>query len=166
MRTFTRNTLLTTILSALAVTRASTVVRRDGVVVWSNHGTTEAPAQGTAIAPGEAFPFSYREANMCKDDAVKVSSYLSREPPTATDVMPEGQLAPGSFVYHFGDWTVSNWGLPSNNPPPQTLVMPVLTDTPGPGTPMWFSVLENYAHCPPHGQSNWFGLATTQVVYN
>ena len=99
------------ILSTLAATtRATSVSRRDGVVVWPNHGTTQAPAGGAVIRPGDAFPFSYKQANMCKADAVKVSSYLSRDPPTQAAVMPEGQLAPGSFVYHFGDWTISNWG--------------------------------------------------------
>ncbi len=110
MRTLTPTVFLAGILSTLAATRATTVARRDGVVVWSNQGTTQAPAGGSAIKPGATFPFSYKETNMCKDDAVQISSYLSRTPPAESAVMPNGQLAPGSFAYHFGDWTISNWG--------------------------------------------------------
>ncbi|PIL23588.1 hypothetical protein GSI_14901 [Ganoderma sinense ZZ0214-1] len=161
MRTLTPTVLLSSILTTLTTTRATP----GGVVVWSHQGTTQSPTEGAAIKPGAAFPFSYRQANMCKDDAVKVSSYLSRNAPSQSTVLPNGQLAPGSFAHHFGDWTISNWGLPSKNPPPATLVMPVLDGT-KPGTPMWFVVVENYAECPPHGQPNWFGLSTTPVVYD
>nr|VWO98004.1 Zn(2)-C6 fungal-type domain-containing protein [Ganoderma boninense] len=149
MRTLTPTVAFSGILATLTVTCATAFAKPGGVVVWSHHGKTESPTEGAAIKPGDAFPFSYRQANMCQDDAVKVSSYLSRAPPAQTAVLPSGQLAPGSFAHHFGDWTVSNWGLPSKNPPPATLVMPVLEGTPR-GTPMWFTVVENYADCPDH----------------
>ena len=172
MRTLTPTVLLTSILSTFVTgTGGVTLTGSPGaLMVWSHQGTMQAPAAGAAIKPGDEFAFSYRQANMCKDDAVTVSSYLSGNPPTQESVLSNGQLEPGSFVYHFGDWTASNWGewrsfdhgriqrwtwaymgttagLPSNNPPPATLVMPVLDGT-QPGTPLWFIVVENYANCP------------------
>ncbi len=83
--------------------------------VVPDHGTTTAPADGAAIAPGDSFPFSFQPApfgtQVCFSAYDGAHIYLSTSPPTAADV-PSGTsciLASGSFVVDLGSYVVPHF---------------------------------------------------------
>ncbi|TBU55376.1 hypothetical protein BD310DRAFT_856871 [Dichomitus squalens] len=164
MRLSAFTTIFAALLSALPMARPAAVERRQ-VIVWPAHGTTISPANGSTIAAGDSFQFLYKDSNFCESDVVTVAVYLSQTPPANSDVMANGRLADGTFEYYFGDYTISNFGLPpSSNAPPSSLTMPVLEGTAA-NTTLYFSVLEDFTDCPPNGQSTWFGIEATTVLY-
>ena len=79
-------------------------------IVESQHGTTVSPASGSTIAAGAAFSFSYTNENLCHSGYTPISVYLSTSAPTSSDVNSSGGLADGSYVSHFGDYLMANFG--------------------------------------------------------
>ncbi|KAL1952348.1 hypothetical protein VTO73DRAFT_1497 [Trametes versicolor] len=160
---FSTSTFLSALaLSAASFTQAASLVKRQ--IVIPTHGTTVAPADGSTITPGTSFPFNYEHANACESGYSPISVYLSTSPPTSSDVTNAGELADGSFVFHFGDYLIPNFGLPPmETPPPATLTAPTL-DGVADGTTLYFSVVELYRDCPGHVPLE-FGLETTTVNY-
>ncbi|KAI1789181.1 hypothetical protein LXA43DRAFT_893331 [Ganoderma leucocontextum] len=133
-------------------------------IVVSAHGTTVEPASGSTLTPGSAFSFSYTNEDYCHSGYSPISVYLSTSAPTSADVTTSGGLVSGSFAYHFGDYLIANFGLPTmGTPPPSTLTLPTLNGTVD-GNTLYFSVVETYNDCP-GGVPFEYGLETTTVVY-
>ncbi|PIL30851.1 hypothetical protein GSI_07019 [Ganoderma sinense ZZ0214-1] len=153
--------------SALALSFLSTGVTAAVAprqIVESQHGTTVQPASGSTLTPGAAFSFSYTNENLCHSGYTPISVYLSTSAPTSSDVTTSGGLADGSFVYHFGDYLIANFGLPTKEtPPPSTLTFPTVNSA-ADGQTLYFSVVETYRDCP-GGIPLEYGLETTTVVY-
>ena len=89
--------------------------------VIQNHGITTQPADGTVVAPGDSFPFSFTPTPFGTDACLGVyhpiDVYLSTLPPTPSDVRIGGSvfggvciLADGSFVNDLGLYLVSLFG--------------------------------------------------------
>ncbi|TFK86132.1 hypothetical protein K466DRAFT_600563 [Polyporus arcularius HHB13444] len=139
--------------------------------VVPDHGTTTAPADGAAIAPGDSFPFSFQPApfgtQVCFSAYDGVNIYLSTSPPTAADVTNTScTLASGSFVSDFGSYVVPHFsGLPPVGPgfPPSTFTMPTLNVTDD--TTLYLSVIEIFNDCKAGGTVFFCGIETTTVVY-
>ncbi|KAM5534369.1 hypothetical protein V8D89_011962 [Ganoderma adspersum] len=149
-------------LSFLSTGVAAAVAPRQ--IVESQHGTTVKPASGTTVAHGSAFAFSYTNQNLCHSGYTPISVYLSTSAPTSSDVTTSGGLANGSYVYHFGDYLIANFGLSTKGtPPPSTLTMPTVSGAAS-GKTLYFSVVETYRDCP-GGIPLEYGLETTTVVY-
>lgn len=108
MRFFTSTFLSALALSATSFTQAASLAKRQ--IVIPTHGTTVAPANGSTITPRTSFPFNYEHANACESGYSPISVYLSTSPPTSSDVTNAGELANGSFVFHFGDYLIPNFG--------------------------------------------------------
>ncbi|TBU22186.1 hypothetical protein BD311DRAFT_770829 [Dichomitus squalens] len=110
MRLSAFTTIFAALLSALPMARPAAVERRQVIYYWA----------------GDSFQFLYKDSNFCESDVVTVAVYLSQTPPANSDVMANGRLADGTFEYYFGDYTISNFGLPpSSDAPPASLTMPV-----------------------------------------
>ena len=89
------------------VTAASLKLRQ---IVDPEHGVTVQPPEGSGIVPGATFPFEYENRNFCESGYSAISVYLSTTAPTSTDVTSDGTLTEGSFVFHFGDFLIPNFG--------------------------------------------------------
>lgn len=107
-------------------------------------GTISAPANGTQIAPGEAFDFNYITRGDYGVSTYNISVWLATTPPTSfaqADVFMTG--------HYFGRFSYDNTG-PS---PPAQLVMPNFATPPGgfgagsnaTNVTTYFTVLEEYA---------------------
>ncbi|EJF58487.1 hypothetical protein DICSQDRAFT_110246 [Dichomitus squalens LYAD-421 SS1] len=134
-------------------------------IVDTAHGVTVQPSDGSVIVPGTAFPFDYENRNYCESGYSPISVYMSATAPTSANVTNDGTLADGSFVFHFGDFLIANFGLPPmETPPPSTLTPPTLSGIVD-GMTLFFSVVETYRDCPGNIPLE-FGLETTTVIYN
>lgn len=106
---FSTSTFLSALaLSAASFTQAASLVKRQ--IVIPTHGTTVAPADSSTITPKTMFSFNYENANACESGYSPISVYLSTSPPTSADVTNAGELVDGSFVFHFGDYLIPNFG--------------------------------------------------------
>ena len=154
-------------LSFLSTGVAAAVAPRQ--IVESQHGTTVKPAGGATLTHGSTFAFSYTNQNLCHSGYTPISVYLSTSAPTSSDVTTSGGLASGSYVYHFGDYLIANFGqyftppVPTilsqlltcpitglstkGTPPPSTLTMPTVSGATS-GKTLYFSVVETYRDCP------------------
>ena len=103
-----RFTLSTLTLSALSLASAANVPGERQVI--SAHGSTVAPPNGSAIAPGATFAFNYENSNTCEAGYSPISVYLSTSAPTDGDVTTGGELVDGSFIFKFGDFLIPNFG--------------------------------------------------------
>ena len=92
---------------ALSATAVSVAEKRQ---VVPDHGTTLEPTDGSTIAPGTNFPFSYQRRNACNTGYSPITVYLSTAAPASSDVTPDGHLASGSFILHWGDYLYANFG--------------------------------------------------------
>ncbi|KAI0719085.1 hypothetical protein C8T65DRAFT_60890 [Cerioporus squamosus] len=153
---------VTSVLTLLSVVDASALPKRQTIV--PQHGTTIQPANGTVVAPGESFSFTYQLMNYCFCTYVPVGVYLSTTAPTAADIA-RGELVSGSFIYDFGGFVDPNYGLqplpPSSpQPPPSSFTMPALNVSKD--TTLYLTVVET-DDCP--WAQGYTGFETTTIVY-
>ncbi|GBE83222.1 hypothetical protein BKA93DRAFT_725691 [Sparassis latifolia] len=156
-------------LVALAGHAASSPTKRQTIY---NYGTIDEPVVGTAIAPGETFPFEFTSVNLCESGYNPVSVWLLAEPPSDETFAVSGNyggFASGDYLYQFGDYLIPNFGLPPmNTPVPSSLVMPDLSAL-GEGVysnaTLYLAVVETYLDCPPDIPAE-YGVTSNAIIYN
>lgn len=79
-------------------------------IISSAHGSTSSPISGTAIAPGEVFPFVYNEANACESGYTPISVVLVSQPASNETLTSDGEITQDDVLYDFGDYLIANFG--------------------------------------------------------
>ncbi|KAI0325027.1 hypothetical protein GY45DRAFT_1261671 [Cubamyces sp. BRFM 1775] len=148
----------TFILAALcsSVVSATALPKRQTPAIWQSpfSGTLVSPTVDQPIALGGEFPFEFDVSSWCEPAFAPFTVYLTagREPPVFANVTASGALAPGTFIFNFGKFVVSRFGLSTSSPPPpSTLIMPApeaLNTTFRTESRFYLSIIEEFDGCP------------------
>ncbi|KAL1952413.1 hypothetical protein VTO73DRAFT_1562 [Trametes versicolor] len=147
----------TTIFTSLfAAVASAAVLPRQPATIWPSpfSGTIMAPTADQAMAFGVGFPFDYQVSSWCEPAFAPFTVYLTSgsAPPVFDNVTADGALADGAFVFAFGKFVVSRFGLPQEGtPPPTSLTMPAVDDLAldlSPETHFFLTVIEEFDGCP------------------
>ncbi|KAF8158915.1 hypothetical protein K438DRAFT_1686763 [Mycena galopus ATCC 62051] len=131
-----------------------------------------APAEGTHIAPGATFDFSYLSIADYGASSYNYNVYLFTDPPSA---IPTAQNLDFANGYFFGRFAEENYpGNPNPpNPPPPTLVMPDFSQSPGgwgtganaTNATFYLAVLEEYSTFT-GAVGNRISFTANRIIYN
>ncbi|KAF1985694.1 hypothetical protein K402DRAFT_379006 [Aulographum hederae CBS 113979] len=119
-------------------------------------GFITAPTNGTPIAPGASFPFTYNVRSDYCLTSYNYTVWMLTSPVGFPPIVFSDLLTGVATGHYFGRWSqdsVSNPNPP--NPPPRELVMPDFSERPGgfgSGTSVadlevWLAVIEEYNYC-------------------
>ncbi|KAH9891219.1 hypothetical protein C8Q73DRAFT_114972 [Cubamyces lactineus] len=139
-----------------SVVSATALPKRQSPAIWQSpySGTLVSPTAGQPVVLGGDFPFEYDVSSWCEPDFAPFTVYLTegRELPVFANVTASGALADGAFVFNFGKFVVSRFGLPTSSPPPPSkLTMPTpetLNTTFRTESRFYLSIVEEFDGCP------------------
>ncbi|KAI0656757.1 hypothetical protein C8Q70DRAFT_1056351 [Cubamyces menziesii] len=139
-----------------SVVSATALPKRQSPAIWQSpySGTLVSPTTDQPVVLGGDFPFEYDVSSWCEPDFAPFTVYLTegREPPVFDNVTASGALADGAFVFEFGKFVVSRFGLPTSSPPPPSnLTMPTpetLNTTFRTESRFYLSIVEEFDGCP------------------
>ncbi|KAJ3535619.1 hypothetical protein NM688_g6952 [Phlebia brevispora] len=126
------------------------------------------PLEGSTIAGGSSFPFSYTPSYGCYDPYSLFTVWLvpGPDPPTLASLNSTEEFSPGDYLAFFGTWIESNNpGLPpiSPGPAPPTFTMPVL-DPSFIDETVYLAVVETIPDCDPLSYTAYI-ISSIDVTY-